>query len=156
MLIGSTMPIISVTRLHLRSLRYLPAFAWYTLQAARQVRKATGFLGGQLAGDPLSGLWTLTAWADEAAMRNFRNAGSHRRAMPKLLNWCDEASVVHWSQDTAAVPSLAEALRRMQTEGQVSKVSHPSPDHASRRIAPGARAPLSGPPLRPTRTRTAG
>jgi hypothetical protein len=31
-------------------------------------------------------------------MRAFMLSGAHQRAMPKLFNWCDEASVVHWNQ----------------------------------------------------------
>jgi hypothetical protein len=47
--------------------------------------------------------------------------------MPKLLEWCDEASVVHWHQDTAELPDWQEAHRRMMEEGRRSKVHHPSP-----------------------------
>ena len=144
------MPLISVTRLRLRSARFLPAFAWHTFTSSRQVRRAPGFLGGWLAGEGgLNGSWTITAWRDEAAMRAYRNTAAHMRAMPKLLHWCDEASVLHWEQETAALPDMPEAWRRMVAEGRVSKVLHPSPAHAARRIEPrGAlRAALR---LRPT------
>ncbi len=56
-------------------------------------------------------------------------SGAHLRAMPKLLNWCDEASVVHWTQDNLIVPDWAEADRRMRKEGRPSKVRNPSPSH---------------------------
>ena len=133
------MALISVTRLHLRSARYLVPFAWHTFRSARQARRAPGFLGGWLAGDAARGSWTITAWRDEAAMRAYRNTVAHFRAMPKLLDWCDEASVVHWQQGAPTLPDMAEASRRMVAEGRVSKVNHPSPAHAAKRIA--AQAP---------------
>ena len=130
-----SMALISVTRLHLRSLRYFPPFVWYTLTSARQAQRAPGFLGGVLAGDRAFGSWTITAWTDEAAMRAYRNTGAHFRAMPKLLRWADEASFVHWQQESPRLPAMEEALRRLVAEGRRSKVNHPSPAHAAQRIA---------------------
>jgi len=49
--------------------------------------------------------------------------------MPKLLDWCDEASVDHWTQDIPVAPDWLEADRRMRTEGRPSKVRNPSPSH---------------------------
>lgn len=64
-------------------------------------------------------------------------SGAHKRAMPKLPNWYDEASVVHWSQKTAELPSWAEAHRRMVEEGrQQSTVRHPSDSQLAKRITP--------------------
>lgn len=123
------MPLISVTRLHLRSNRYLPPFIWRSLLAARQAKRAPGCLGVDLLRDPHGGYWTKTAWTNEPAMKAYMTAGHHRRAMPKLLDWCDEASVVHWTQDTPELPDWKEAHRRMVEEGRRSKVHHPSPAH---------------------------
>ena len=70
--------------------------------------------------------------------------------MRKLLNWCSEAALVHWTQPDATLPSWSEAHRRMQAEGRTSKVNHPSPAHASFQIAapkvrPGADIALKQP-----------
>ena len=142
------MALVSVTRLHLRSPRYLPAFFWHTLMIARQAQRAPGFLGAVLAGDKAFGSWTITAWTDEAAMRAYRNSGAHFRAMPKLLRWADEAAFVHWQQESPRLPDMEEALRRMLAEGRLSKVNHPSPTHAAKRIA--AQLPRAGRRLRPS------
>ncbi len=73
------MAVISVTRLQLRSLRYVPLFMWHVYASTRQVRHARGFLGGQLANEGTKGFWTITAWRDEAAMRaHFRSAAYGR------------------------------------------------------------------------------
>ena len=129
------MPFISVTRLRVRSLRYLLQFVWQALKSARQAERASGFLGGRLLREAKNTFWTMTAWEDEMAMRAYRNAGAHRGVMPKLLDWCDEASVVHWSQESLALPDWQEAHRRMVKEGRPSKVNHPSPAQEANRIA---------------------
>jgi hypothetical protein len=59
-------------------------------------------------------------------MRAFMFAPAHRRLMPKLLQWCDEAAVAHWLQDSMQPPSWQEAHRRLQQAGRTSKVDHPS------------------------------
>jgi hypothetical protein len=129
------MAFISVTRLRVRSLLYLPQFIWRTLQSVRQTERASGFLGGRLLREARNAFWTMTAWEDEAAMNAFRGSGAHRGAMPKLLNWCDEACVVHWDQETAELPTWIEAHRRMVNEGKRSKVNHPSSAHVTNHIA---------------------
>lgn len=144
------MPLISVTRLRIRTPRFLPGFAWHTWRSTRQAQQSPGFLGGQLAADaPRRTFWTITAWLDEEAMRTYRIAGAHKRAMPKLLDWCDEAAVVHWQQDSAQLPAAAEALRRMLTEGRTSKLRHPSLAHGAGNTAPDGKPPAVGLPLQP-------
>jgi hypothetical protein len=102
----------------------------------------------------------MTAWDSEASMRQFMLSGAHKAAMPKLIHWCDEASVTHWTQPESqtpdprpqtpsqtpdprpqtpsqtlpspvALPSWQEADRRMRETGRPSKVAHPSPNHAT-------------------------
>jgi hypothetical protein len=123
--------LISVTRLRVRSYFYLPPFLWDTFNAVRQVERSTGFLGGRLLVNAKNVFWTMTAWKDEAAMNAYRTGGAHRRAMPKLLNWCNEAAVVHWTQESSEIPLWPEAEQRMVKEGRTSKVNHPSPAQAS-------------------------
>ena len=124
------MAFISVTRLRIRAWRFLPGFALLTLRTRRQVQEARGFRGGALLPDRRRAFWTLTAWDSEADMRAYMTAGDHRRAMPKLLDWCDEASVVHWMQADPGLPSWETADARMRREGRPSKVRHPGPNHA--------------------------
>jgi hypothetical protein len=103
----------------------MPAFLAYTFRATRQVRNAPGFLGGSLLMETNNTFWTMTAWDDATAMNTYRTSGTHRNAMPKLLNWCDEASVVHWQQQGADLPSWKDAHHCMVEESRLSKVNHP-------------------------------
>jgi hypothetical protein len=54
--------------------------------------------------------------------------------MRRLMVWCDEAALVHWTQDAAELPSWDEAHRRLEKEGRSSKVNHPSAVHAAHRF----------------------
>jgi hypothetical protein len=126
---------VSLTRLRVRSARFLPRFAWHTLRSLRQVRRAQGFLQGGLLPDlvPAKGdwtFWTMTAWESESAMRGYMTTGDHKEAMPHLMEWCDEASVAHWEQEGEALLSWEEADRRMRASGRASKVRWPSAEHA--------------------------
>ena len=145
------MPFISLTRLRIRSVRFMPGFGVSTLRAIGQVRAAEGFLGGSLLPDRRRTFWTLTAWTGPEAMRAYMTGGAHRSAMPRLLDWCDEASVAHWDQPQADLPSWTEADARMRAEGRPSKVRHPTPDHATLSFAlprTGGAAPLTPRPRR--------
>jgi hypothetical protein len=122
---------ISLTRLRIRSILYLPMFAIYTVRSLRQVKKAPGFHTGPLLPDRSWTFWTITAWDERESMRQYMTTGAHKSAMPHLMHWCDEASVAHWEQEQSTLPSWEEADRRMRESGRASKVNHPSPEHAS-------------------------
>ncbi len=125
------MPHVSITRLRIRSVRFLPFFFLYAIRSQRQVRASLGFLNGALLPDQSWTFWTMTLWDSEESMRRFMTSGAHKAAMPRLLEWCDEASVVHWVQPESALPTWSEADLRMRSEGRASKVRHPSSAHAA-------------------------
>jgi hypothetical protein len=140
------MPFVSVTRLELRSLRYLPALIWDTYAIRRQASRSPGFIAGTLPAEPLRTFWTLTVWEDKASMLRFRNSDQHLRSMPRLLRWCDEASYAHWEQAERSLPSLAEAHARLLASGVRSKTL--KPDRGTGRLASDA-LPRPGPSIRP-------
>jgi Domain of unknown function (DUF3291) len=121
------MPVVSITRLRVRSLRYMVPFLFFALRSSRQAKAAQGNLGVSLLNDANKAFWTCTVWTTEDAMRSFMLSGPHRKAMPRLLDWCDEAALVHWAQEGEHKPDWQEAHRRLQREGRRSKVRHPSP-----------------------------
>jgi quinol monooxygenase YgiN len=132
------MPFSSITRLRVRSLRYLPEFLWRALSSVRQARSSDGCLFADVRREVKLTFWTRTVWRDEASMRAFMTHGAHRKVMPKLLDWCDEAAVVHWEEASSALPEWSEAEARMRAEGRVSRVRHPSPAHTRGETVPAS------------------
>jgi hypothetical protein len=128
------MVVVSVTRLRVRVWYYLPAFYVRAILSARQAKNSEGVLAVKVFGDRRNTFWTLTLWKSEVAMRAFMLAKPHGPTMRKLLEWCDEASLVHWTQDSADVPTWGEAHRRLLKEGRRSKVNHPSQTHIEHAI----------------------
>ena len=129
------MPVISITRLRVRSWFYLPPFLLRSLRAGYQAKRAPGNLGAKVLNDRRMVFWTCTGWDSEAAMRAFMLAPPHGPTMRKLLEWCDEAALVHWTQESSELPSWTEGHRRMQRDGRTSKVNHPTEAHRKFEIA---------------------
>jgi quinol monooxygenase YgiN len=126
------MTYISVTRLRLRSPRFLPAFVWHAFRSERQARRSNGCRGVRAMRDSDGSFWTVSAWENREAMRAYVTTGAHRQAVPKLVKWCDEASTVHWEQEAAVgLPGWTEARRRMAVEGRPYKLPHASPAQAA-------------------------
>ena len=118
--------IVSVTRLQLRSLRFLLPFAWHARRSRRQAEVAEGCLHVSVRKTAGLAFWTLTAWRDEASLRRYMRAAPHRVAIPKLAQWCDEAAVAHWEQDEARGIDWVDAARRLADSGRLLNVAHPS------------------------------
>ena len=128
---------ISITRLRLRSVWILPQFLWLNERIARQVTRSVGFRRGKLLADRKLTFWTVTMWDSEASMRGFRDTAAHREALPKLLQWCDEAAVAQnttWQE----IPSWTELHGWITTRGRPSRVRFPSPAHATMNFPPPA------------------
>jgi hypothetical protein len=137
--LGGSSPVephlVSVTRFRLRSIRYLPFFILHANRTISQIRKADGFVAGAVQRDASLAFWTLTVWRDEHAMRAYGASGAHRKAMPHLAEWADEASVGHWSQPGGALPEWPEAVRRLREEGRALTLPHPASRPSERGFA---------------------
>jgi heme-degrading monooxygenase HmoA len=120
------MPVMSVTRLRVRSWRFLPVFLIAAMRSGRQASRADGNLAVSVFRDRRNAFWTLTSWDSEASMKAFILAAPHGPAMLKLLEWCDEAALAHWTQNDPELPSWTEAHKRLLRYGRPSKVNHPS------------------------------
>ncbi len=143
------MTTVSITRLRIRRKRFLPGFLFHTLRSQRQLRGSAGFLSGYTAHGAKFTFWTVTLWRDREAMAAFRRTGAHLKAMPKLLDWCDEAAVATLSEDREAPPGPAESAQRLVQDGRISKVRNPSPAHARGELWPDGLLPRRGSPILP-------
>lgn len=128
------MPFNSVTRLRVRSLFTLPAFLRDAEKSYEQAARAPGLITGALLPEGRMVFWTRTAWESEAAMLVYRDSDAHRVVMPKLVEWCDEASVAHWEGEP--VSDWNEIYARMVAQGRLSRVRHPTSAHQAKRFAP--------------------
>jgi len=137
------MPFVSVTRLHLRSVRFAVPFVVYSLRSVEQLRRSPGFRRGWAGSEFPLGFWTVTTWESVEAMRTFRNGRPHLDAMKKMFEWADEGSFAHWEQADDDPPDPVTAFRRIAADGRISKVLHPSPRHAAGATA-GNRPPRIG------------
>ena len=127
---------VSITRLRVRSIFYMPLFTLHAMRTSTQAQKAEGILGVETRFEKNNVVWTKTVWAEESAMKNYRGSGAHQVAMRILSEMCNEASVARWQQESTELPTWEEAHRRMLTEGKQSKVKHPSPLQAAGKTAP--------------------
>lgn len=128
------MSFVSITRLRLRSPLYLPLFFRHAVPSARQSVTAPGNLVTKTQAQGGTIFWTMTVWEDEASMRRYMTSGPHRKAMPKLAQWCDEASTVHWTQEEVELPAWEEIQHRMMTQGRLHPVRYPSKNQAANLI----------------------
>lgn len=82
-------------------------------------------------------------------MKAFRGSGAHAGVMPRLVDWCDEAAYAHWIAPDGHLPEWNEAYERLSKEGRLSRVAHPTTDHAARRFPAPRLQPLIGQDLHP-------
>jgi quinol monooxygenase YgiN len=114
----------------------MAGFFFYSVLVLRQASRSQGNLGVSVIRDADRVFWTRSVWTDEGAMRSFMRRRAHRRVMPHLAKWCDEAALAHWVQEEPELPTWPAAHQRLQENGRRSRVDHPSPAQRRFEIAP--------------------
>jgi hypothetical protein len=131
-LLGSGSMFISVTRLRLRSRKFLLPLLWHIFHVRKQVGSAKDCrqfkLRVERQGKKLI-FWTLSLWTDKGTMQAFRNGGPHGKVMPHLRHWCDEASYTNWESNDEALPEWLLASEHLKLHGKPSFVNFPSEAH---------------------------
>jgi hypothetical protein len=118
----------AVTRLRLRSWRFLIPFSIHASRSRAQAVSSPGCLGVVTRKTRGWTFWTLSLWEDEARLRAFLTGAPHRIAMPKLHPWCDEAATLHWHVDSRSLPSWDDATLQLLQAGRLLRVQYPSPE----------------------------
>jgi hypothetical protein len=127
---------VSITRLRVRSIFYMPLFMLHAFRSGAQAMRAEGIQDYATRVEAWDTHWTRTVWREEDAMKRFRNSGAHQLAIRLLADMCNEAAYVRWQQETPEPPTWEEAQRRMLAQGKLSKLKHPSAFHQAERTAP--------------------
>jgi len=125
----------SVTRLHIRSVRFILPFMYHASRSTRQARTSPGCIGVRTRKTQGLAFWTLTLWDGETSMRTFLVSSAHRAAMPRLAGWCNEAAVVHWELESQEFPTWAIAAGKLVNSGRLARVLNPSEAQRSGRIS---------------------
>lgn len=122
---------VSITRLRIRDQKFLMPFSLLSFGAFLQAKCSRRCKQARLYYERERGLvfWTATLWTDKVAMLCYRNTGIHRRAMPYLRQWCDEASYAHWETDEPALPDWNTAKLKLRQQGVLSHLTYPSKAH---------------------------
>jgi quinol monooxygenase YgiN len=100
--------------LPLKSYWRVPSFFYHTVLVAKQLASAQGLLGYSVLAHPFSKrFWTLSAWKDEAALRDFVQHPLHVRIMTAIAPHMDQTKFWRWTVKGSQLPlGWDEALRR--------------------------------------------
>ena len=127
---------VSITRLRVRSIWFLPLFALHAMRSATQAMKSEGIVHFETRVEDPFTHWTKTVWKDEPSMKSFRNSGAHQLAMRILSEICNEASYTRWQQESPEVSTWEQAHKAMLESGKLSKLKKPATFHVEGHTAP--------------------
>ena len=126
--------IAAITRLRLRSWRFLIPFIIHANRSQRQAATSAGCVRVITRKTRGLAFWTLSVWESEAQLRAYVGASPHRESIPKLALWCDEAVTTHWNVASRDLPTWEDATAELLRSGRMLRVKYPSQDHAAKRI----------------------
>lgn len=106
---------IMASRFQLKSAFTSPAFLLAALRIRRQALGSPGLIGVSLRAHPLRGeFWTLSAWADEAALHEFVGKEPHHTTMAGFHSRMQDGIFRFWTtRDLAPAGLWAEGVKRI-------------------------------------------
>jgi hypothetical protein len=106
---------IAVGRIRLKPDTARFCFLWLTLRAWWQARRAPGCVHASLFGEDRLTYWSMSAWRSPREMMDYRNAGSHLKAMQAARTFAESVEFAHWQADEIPDwPSAKEQFRRQR------------------------------------------
>lgn len=118
--------VVMASRLKLRSLFRVPRFFLLSRGVLEQVKGSEGAVGVSLRADPWRRtFWTLSAWENRKALQSYITTEPHLSVMTKLKPAMRESLFVSWQQDAGALPSWAEADRRLAAQERTQAEAGP-------------------------------
>jgi len=102
--------------LPLKTCRGIPSFFRFTIQIIKQMRATPGAMGFSLRAKVVArNFWTLSAWKDEQALRDFVMKLPHVAAMKTVGPYMGATNFTQWKVTGAALPlHWEDAMRRSQ------------------------------------------
>lgn len=134
------MSVIVITRLRLKDPELFSEFFESAVAVVEQARQAQGNLAADVLADSDHTFWTRTVWESRELMNGFVGSEPHRRTMPRIDGWCDEATFVDWDQSGPHVPSWQEGYERLTRDGEVTALTNGTAAHHSRQFPPPVEA----------------
>jgi hypothetical protein len=111
---------IAITYIRLRSLWHFFQLSWHGLLIMRQAKALSGNKGFQNTGFGYKH-YTLTAWSDEEAMRQFAYSdGAHKEAMKSSRKIAREIKTYTYQAD--AMPEWKVAKQLVEEKGKVFRI----------------------------------
>jgi quinol monooxygenase YgiN len=97
--------VVTITRLPLRSHRRIPRIMLATLRIVRQLRRSEGLVGYALKAELVrKTFWTMSAWADDEALRAFVRSDAHVHAMAALSPHMNGAHIETFTLSGSELP----------------------------------------------------
>jgi quinol monooxygenase YgiN len=111
--------LVLLTYLPLDSAGRVPGFLLHTARIAAQLRKSRGLLGYSLRAElQAKRFWTLSAWRDEASLRDFAGARPHAGTMTALAPRMGATRFLRWTLPGSQLPPRwDDALGRWRAGG---------------------------------------
>jgi hypothetical protein len=77
-------------------------------------------------------------------MRAFVGSEPHLSITARLDHYCDEATFVHWEQDSPDLPDWQTSWRHLTADGKVAELTDPSEANQTRAFPPPVEAADTG------------
>jgi hypothetical protein len=107
--------------LPLNKYRAIPAFLKFTFQIQKQLNSTPGIIGYSLRAKPFSrNFWTLSAWENEQALKDFVVKLPHGDAMKAMIPHMAPTKFTKWKVLGSALPLRWEEAMEKSKKGEAS------------------------------------